>query len=160
MKKISQWVVCAIVFASPQLFAGMQSDPACLQQCSSDYNDCTINDGGCASYGECDRCQNTYNSCVSNCPLVCVEPKSVSNGSIDQPWNGPFPTGSQFCYQGQTYSETVLQWKHTPYTTTTHCDNTTSTTYGDPWYNNQYCYSNTGLPCSGQNLSSTSCVFR
>lgn len=55
-------------------WAGLQSDPACLSQCSATYNACLPS---CHQLFAC-SCVTAYQQCTSSCPLVCVEPKSVT----------------------------------------------------------------------------------
>lgn len=142
---------------------GMQVDPACADQCSADYQYC-IDNYGC-DYGDCSRCQDQYDHCIYFCPIVCVEPKSVSTSNSVQNWNGPTNTGNVGCYKssynqiyGTYYYETVMERKHTTVTTTTHCDNTTSTST-NIWYDNWYCWNASSVSCTYQDLWGLACHF-
>ncbi|MES1245304.1 MAG: hypothetical protein ABUT39_27120 [Acidobacteriota bacterium] len=127
MKRIPLLVLCGAFLLAPRLFAGMQFDPECLQQCSDNLSSCMSNDLGCANYGDCDRCQNDYNQCVGFCPMICVEPYSESTSFSYQDWEGPSYTGGGSCHYNYLCLETVMVVKVTAVTTTTHCDSTTST---------------------------------
>jgi hypothetical protein len=142
---------------------GMQIDPVCADQCQADYQTC-VDNGGC-DYGDCSRCQSPYDSCIYYCPLVCYEPRSVSSSDSVQNWNGWTNTGNVGCYKsspsnfyGVYFVEVAMQRKHTTTTTTTHCDGTTSTS-SSVWYDYWYCWNNSGVSCSFQNLWSLACHY-
>jgi hypothetical protein len=141
---------------------GMQIDPVCADQCNTDYWNC-IDNYGC-DYGDCSRCQSAYDQCIYYCPLVCVEPRSVTSHTTTQNWNGPTNTGNTGCYKpysnytGYYYYETVMEQKNTTVETTTHCDWTTSTST-TVWYSYRYCWNSTPLTCSYPTLWSTACHY-
>jgi hypothetical protein len=141
----------------------MQIDPTCADQCQADRQFCE-DDGGC-EYGDCTRCNNNYDRCIYSCPTVCVEPRGVSSSTTVQNWNGPTNTGNVGCYKsspnnfyGVYFVETAMQQKFTTVTTTTHCDGTT-TPSTSVTYLYWYCWSNSGVSCSFQNLWSPACHY-
>lgn len=135
---------------------GMQVDPDCADQCNAGYWDC-VNNGGC-DYSNCTYCQRDYDWCVSNCPVICYEPKSQTSSTTSQPWNGPTPTGYSGCYKGNPswlygsyVYETVMETKHTTTTTTTHCDDTVTTSTSVS-YTHEYCWESTPYSCNSQDV--------
>jgi hypothetical protein len=151
MKPFSQWVPGAVLLllAGSPLFAGIQADPECLQQCSYDYNDCTVNDGGCASFGECDRCQNTYNGCVNNCPLICIDPKSVRQ--IDNTYTTVSWAGSEGCFSESGsrhyYYLNAHTVHHSQFTRTEYCDGHHEDSTPVTWTDSHYCWDWTAATC-------------
>lgn len=105
---------------------GYYPDPACLQQCAENDADCRINDGGCASFGECDRCNNDYYHCLGFCPLLCSDPKSVRVISDVTTNKGTFASGNTACYSNSLflYREVKTWFQRTRTTRTEFCNGT------------------------------------
>jgi hypothetical protein len=129
---------------------GYVPDPACQQQCAENYDLCKINDGGCASFGECERCDNDYNHCMGFCPLICVDPKSVRVISDRTDIVGVTNTGNRRCFlygPPRLYDEIATVYQRTRVIRTEYCDGH----YEDRQeltYTYKYCWTSIGYACS------------
>lgn len=138
---------------------GYVPDPACQQQCAVSYDECKINDGGCASFGECERCDDDYNHCMGFCPLICVDPKSVSVisdvtenlGTSYTDYNGCFGSSPPRIYQ-----EFRTAYSRTRTTRTEYCDGHYQDTQ-QVGYADKYCWVLAPWPCSPSNGSVPAC---
>jgi hypothetical protein len=115
------------LFSSDALWAGMVPDPACEQQCEDDYLFCL--DYICDPRGTC-TCWSEYQSCVSYCPLVCQEPKSVRNYTVAV-YSNVQQTSVTACLKQaaslKVHNKTYFQFRIYTYRETTHCNGTKTT---------------------------------
>ncbi len=113
------------------LTRGYVPDPNCLSSCWSAYESCA------SYYPECEEpmsdlcpCTEDYDSCVANCPQVCVDPKSVTPfthyevaftwyAGTNCLWIGPF-----YDSWGYNFATRHTQVKVTTGSTIEHCDGT------------------------------------
>jgi hypothetical protein len=132
---------CLQALASAPLRAGMVPDPACEQDCHDQYIFCL--DYYCDPRGTC-TCWTDYQSCVSFCPLICVEPKSVKDFTtttlLSAQQTGStcvedYPHAGKGCW----YSEYFAKYQVTNYRDTTHCDGTTTRTVLSSSTSSNYC---------------------
>lgn len=149
------------ILSSSSLGAGVYPDPACEQQCHDDYIFCL--DYYCDPRGTC-TCWTDYQSCVSYCPQICEEPRSVRDYTKTVYINRQI-TSTTSCFIGlgayaKVHNRILYQQRTDTYRETTHCDGTKTTqllSTGTPsgqlacWmalYPPQYCSSNVyGVTC-------------
>jgi hypothetical protein len=128
LRAIAFLAVLTLQFLSPRsLLAGVHPDPVCEQQCHDDYIFCL--DYYCDPRGTC-SCWTDYQNCVSYCPQVCTEPKSVRTYSLAVAVNrqmyldqvclkfGP----SKVIHNKFTYRNRIDTYRET-----THCDGSKTT---------------------------------
>lgn len=144
----------AVSTAKPGTAKGMQADPACADQCYGDYDRCTDYGWGC-DYGDCSRCQNSLDACLSYCPIVCVDPKNstiVNNDAVVATTYGvtecrEHPTESDFVY-GEWYTNTRYTWKRTKVRRTEYCDGHVEQEVLSYTYWDVYCWTRTYSQCT------------
>ena len=118
----------ALQFLIPgSVLAGVQPDPACEQQCHDEYIFCL--DYRCDQRGSC-TCWTDYQTCVSYCPQICVEPKNVRTYSLAVPINRQMYS-NQVCLWFGAYklmhNKFTYQNRIDTYRETTHCDGSKTT---------------------------------
>lgn len=144
----------AVPTAKPGTAKGMQADPYCADQCYGDYDRCTDYGWGC-DYGDCSRCQNSLDACLSYCPIVCVDPKS----STIETNNAVVATdyGMQECREhhwesdflsGELYTNTRFTWKRTKFQRTEYCDGHVEQQVISYEYWYDYCWSRSYTQCN------------
>jgi hypothetical protein len=138
----------------PATAKGMQADPYCADQCYGDYDRCTDYGWGC-DYGDCSRCQNSLDACLSYCPIVCVDPKNstiVNNDAVvatnyggqecrEHQWESDFTSG-------EWYTNTRLTWKRTKVRRTEYCDGHVEQEVLSYEYWYVYCWTRTYMQCT------------
>ena len=115
------------ILSSSSLLAYVRPDPACEQQCHDDYIFCL--DYYCDPRGTC-TCWTDYQNCVSYCPQICEEPRSVRDYTkvayINRQSTNTFACvihgASAYQHRKFTY-----QQRTDTYRETTHCDGTKTT---------------------------------
>jgi hypothetical protein len=126
-------------------------DHACAEQCQDQFNFCYYD--YCDQRGSCAYCNDWYNSCIQQCPIICEDPKKVEDVS-DSTVVAFQPTGNGGCYiatKGFGGAYNFMEYRATIKTTysrkTTYCDGSTSVEPLSTTYSYTYCY-NRGLNCS------------
>ena len=140
--------------ARPMTAKGMQPDPYCADQCYADYDRCYDGGWGC-DYGDCSRCQASLDQCLSFCPIVCVDPRSVSDSTNTA--IVAYTPGVQECREhwwendfqfGEWYTDTRITYKHTKVRRTEYCDGRVEQTVISVWYSYGYCWNRSYIGCS------------
>jgi len=145
--------------SEPTVDPGLQSivakvkDPACVNDCWSEYYDCVDyceNRGGPGEEDCIDHCYSNRISCINACPEEC-------NGPTTRDYSDTVIIG--FLYGGPTYCLTwsfwnyyfdygLLQLKTTTYRETTYCDGTKTTVVLGITYSSYYCWLRSNYQCS------------
>ena len=127
-----------VVSPSP-LKAGVQPDPECEQACHDTYVTCYYD--YCDQRGDCSYCWTDYQSCVSYCPQICVEPRSVrdwSSTTLVSDVEGPLPL---VCLSNRNfYRKHTVTFRTDNYRDTTHCDGTVSRTLLSSFNSTKTCW--------------------
>lgn len=130
-----------------QITASLTSG-SCRDSCYADYDYCIY--ANCEPYVYnywCSRCDDTYYSCLNNCPcedqVSYTTRKEVVN-SYDTGWAECL---REWAYRSILYKEVAYSIKNTKYKVTTHCDGTTTEEPVEVWYNYQTCFRSTGGIC-------------
>ncbi|HYG62858.1 MAG TPA: hypothetical protein VEL74_09775 [Thermoanaerobaculia bacterium] len=133
---------------------GYQADPACLSQCQYEYQYCIS--GPCYEAGaSCVFCEDLYQSCLESCPIICVEPKSVTE--YYTPWQTISTIyGSYNCYEnwwendflwGTYYQHVSYSLKRDRVRRTESCNGQVTETVLSTQYSNSSCWQPTGASC-------------
>jgi hypothetical protein len=149
------------VLSPASLLAGVQPDPECEQACHDTYVTCYYDI--CDQRGDCSYCWTDYQSCVSYCPQICVEPRSVEEWTVTTTIATPANPPVQQCMsagvnppsKGYWYQKHTKQDKNDRYRRTVQCNGTettvlVSTTYTNTNFNCWKRVPNTPLACTAQ----------
>lgn len=121
-------VLLSILFPN-SLFAGVYPDPACEQECDAQAQSCYYED--CDQRGDCSYCWDNYDWCVSYCPLICEEPKSVRDYTKVVLLNVQLHYTTACLKNGgssKVHNKFTYQQRVDTYRETTHCNGTKTTT--------------------------------
>lgn len=117
------------IFPPEPLLAGVYPDPTCEQECDDRYISCMYED--CDQRGDCSYCGENQDWCISNCPLVCEEPKSIRDYTKTVYFNVQLHYVTACLRNGPSSKEHnrfTYQARVDTYRETTHCDGTKTTT--------------------------------
>jgi hypothetical protein len=143
LRAIAFLAVVSLQFLSPRsLLAGVQPDPECEQACHDTYVTCYYD--YCDQRGDCSYCWTDYQSCVSYCPQICVEPKSVEEWTVTTTIATPVSPAVRQCMSAGVNPPTVGYWyekytkknKNDRYRRTVQCNGTQTTVLVSTTYTN------------------------
>jgi hypothetical protein len=150
MSVTSRWIVgiLALLLWVPAADAGLIKDPACTSWCEQELEWCL---SWCdPRTRECTECDFTYQSCVSSCPTICVEPRSVTTFTT-QTRLGATVSGSA-CHSSfagpQRWDRLNVHYRVDTWERTTKCDGTYTDRLLGSHETYQLCWSNSGAYCS------------
>ena len=146
-------VFLVLCFAALPAQGGLQKDPACLDDCQIQFDDCTSYSG--CNYSDCSDCRVRYDSCVQFCPYVCTDPKSVTNTNKFQAVSGAIAGPNQCLeyswendYQwGEWYQSLQVTYKFYTLRRTEYCNGAVVNEELNVSYATVFCYSSTGVAC-------------
>ncbi|HYG64919.1 MAG TPA: hypothetical protein VEL74_20220, partial [Thermoanaerobaculia bacterium] len=134
---------------APLFQKGLHPEQWCWEQCSADYDACPCD------YGDCSRCDAQWQGCLSSCPTVCYEPKSITSTNktdiigitygysecLESLWENDFQSG-------EWYQSTTYQFKHYTLRRTESCNGTVTYQETNVSYSSRTCQSRVGGSCS------------
>ena len=133
---------------------GYTSDPACVSQCQYEYQYCIS--GPCSESGaSCVFCEDVYQSCLDSCPIICVDPKSVTEYYTS--WQIISSSyGASGCYEnwwendfiwGDIYDQVIYTSKRDRVRRTESCSGQVTETVLSTQYSNGSCWQPRGASC-------------
>ena len=158
---IGAFLIIASLLSTQSLRAGVQPDPECEQACHDTYVTCYYD--YCDQRGDCSYCWTDYQSCVSYCPQICVEPRSIEEWTVTTTIATPASPSVTQCMSAGVNPPTIGYWyqkytkkdKNDRYRRTVQCNGTestvlVSTTFTNTNFNCWKRVPNTPLACTAQ----------
>lgn len=126
---------------------GLYRDPTCMSWCDSQFNSCME---WCDPRGsECNLCYTWYNDCSLQCPMVCEDPKSVTQHetrTVTSIW-----TYNSACHSGffgpERWNYANITYRVSRWERTTNCDDSYTDRFLYSYDTSQTCWYNTYNYC-------------